>query len=326
MSATPTGELMPGNAAARGRLWAVTAYFNPAGFARRRLNYAAFRRRLGVPLVTVELARAPQALQLGEGDADVLVQRVGEDRLWQKERLLNIALAHLPAACELVAWLDCDVVFPTADWPARVETALDAAPLVQAFGRFHELGPNADADRVHAGDVIGSGDSAVARLASGMTVEQLFAPRQGSRLQRGSTVGLAWAARRTLLDRHGFYDACVLGSGDKAIMSAALGRYEYVVSMDMNERQMAHYLAWGRPFFADVGGRIGFVDAPVYHLWHGDLQYRKHRQRHREFTAYGFDPSADIALDANGCWAWSSPKPEMHEYLRSYFASRREDG
>ena len=28
-------------------LWAVTAYFNPVGFASRRENYRAFRARLG---------------------------------------------------------------------------------------------------------------------------------------------------------------------------------------------------------------------------------------------------------------------------------------
>lgn len=36
-------------------LWAITACFNPQGWARRRANYRVFRRHLGVPLLTVEL-------------------------------------------------------------------------------------------------------------------------------------------------------------------------------------------------------------------------------------------------------------------------------
>jgi hypothetical protein len=309
-----------------GRLWALAAYFNPAGFERRRTNYRDFRRRLPVPLATVELARSPDAFQLRDGDADILIQLTGEDTLWQKERLLNLALRALPAECDQVAWLDCDIIFDTPDWPARVSAALEQHPLVQAFARFFELDAEADADSLHPGVSIGGGASAAHRLANGVTVEQLFAPRLGNRIQRGHTVGLAWAARRALLDRHGLYDACILGGGDKAMMSAALGRFEYVVSLDLNERQMAHYLAWARPFHADVAARIGTVDATVYHLWHGELRYRQHRHRHRLFREFGFDPYADVALDAGEVWQWSSAKPEMHAFFRSYFASRREDG
>ena len=31
--------------------------------------------------------------------------------MWQKERLLNVALAAVPNNVEDVAWIDCDVVF-----------------------------------------------------------------------------------------------------------------------------------------------------------------------------------------------------------------------
>jgi hypothetical protein len=40
-------------------LWAITSYFNPMKYQRRRANYRLFRERLGVPLVTVELAYGP---------------------------------------------------------------------------------------------------------------------------------------------------------------------------------------------------------------------------------------------------------------------------
>ncbi len=41
---------------------------------------------------------------------------------------------------------------------------------------------------------------------------------------------------------------------------------------------------------------------------------------------FDFDPKADIALDHNGCWEWSSDKPELHRRVKQYFASRKEDG
>jgi hypothetical protein len=41
---------------------------------------------------------------------------------------------------------------------------------------------------------------------------------------------------------------------------------------------------------------------------------------------FGFDPAIDIAVDAEGCWRWNSPKTDMHDYVTRYFASRNEDG
>src|SRR5262245_55052458 len=106
-----------------GKLWAITCYFNPIGYQRRLLNYRTFRRRLGVPLVTVELS-FDGVFQLGQGDADVLVQLIGRDVLWQKERLLNLAVQATPDEGKQIAWLDCDVVFANADWAERVSRAL----------------------------------------------------------------------------------------------------------------------------------------------------------------------------------------------------------
>jgi hypothetical protein len=44
------------------------------------------------------------------------------------------------------------------------------------------------------------------------------------------------------------------------------------------------------------------------------------------FAAFQFDPGTDIALDDNGVWRWNSERAAMHDYVRGYFADRREDG
>jgi hypothetical protein len=111
-------------------LWAITSYFNPAGYRTRLENYRRFRAHLTVPLVTVE-ASFDGRFELGPADADILVQRHARDVLWQKERLLNVALGFLPAECDRVAWLDCDVVFAADDWPKRACAALTTHSLVQ---------------------------------------------------------------------------------------------------------------------------------------------------------------------------------------------------
>ena len=46
----------------------------------------------------------------------------------------------------------------------------------------------------------------------------------------------------------------------------------------------------------------------------------------RDWRAFEFDPYLDIMHDAGGPWRWNSPKPQMHQYVRDYFAGRKEDG
>ena len=139
--------------------------------------------------------------------------------------------------------------------------------------------------------------------------------------------GFAWAAPRALLERHGLYDARAGGGGDRAILCAALGQFDYCVnSQVMNDRSIEHYRAWGDRFYADVRAKIGYIEGCIFHLWHGTIDSRQYLERHRELAKYGFDPFADIALDPNGCWRWNSDKPGLHHYMRSYFAARNEDG
>jgi hypothetical protein len=307
-------------------LWAITSYFNPVGYTSRLRNYRTFRRRLVVPLVTVELARDRSRFQLEASDADVLLQVTGEDFLWQKERLLNVALAALPSQCNEVAWLDCDVVFAEDEWAERAHQALARVPLLQPFSRIHELAAEATPEEPDLARSPRSGHS-VARLLAEVSSAQDLLGTNGKHPTLGTfKVGMAWAARRALLEEHGIYDACVVGSGDHAFAVAALGCFESLRKLHMNERQTEHYLAWARPFFEAVRGRVGYVDSTLLHLWHGDRPSRRYGQRLRDFVRFGFDPYADIAVDAQGCWRWATEKNEMRAYLRDYFEARREDG
>ncbi len=68
------------------------------------------------------------------------------------------------------------------------------------------------------------------------------------------------------------------------------------------------------------------MEGAIYHLWHGDKQYRQYLGRYEAFRLYDFDPFRDIAIDPNGGWRWNTDKKEMHRYVSDYFRARREDG
>ena len=139
--------------------------------------------------------------------------------------------------------------------------------------------------------------------------------------------GLAWAARREILDRHGFYDACVLTGGDLAIFCAAIGAMNgRFIRARMNESSHNHYVEWARPFYETVRGSVDFIEGKLFHLWHGSIAERRYGRVLYELQETGFDPFTDIALTEQGTWRWASDKPEMHAHVREYFWSRNEDG
>ena len=305
--------------------WAITSYFNPLSYRNRQANYRIFRERLGVPLVTVELAYGPR-FELDESDADILIQLRGGDVLWQKERLLNLALDALPAECTKVAWIDCDVLFGDDDWPKRARQVLDRVPIAQLYSEVHYLPAATKTEPPDRALAEVKRISIASAVASGLDAEACLEQGNGPTVGSYST-GVAWAVRRELLQAHHFYDAFIVGGGDRAMAVALYGCFDNVVRRQrLNERQLAHFLAWAEPLRDAVGGAIGFVGGDVFHLWHGALDDRRWYRRYGPMPAFRFDPFEDIALTGNGLWRWNSHKPDLHAYVQDHFILRREDG
>lgn len=310
---------------ARDDLWAITCYFNPVGFPQRRINYEIFRLNLDLPLLTVELS-FDGVFKLGAGDADELIQLQGGSVLWQKERLLNIAEAALPETCRYVAWLDCDVIFGDDRWPVRARQALERANVVQLFSWATDLPrgcrvppPGAS----HACDRVASTMYAAER---GQDVARGLACL-AHRSDRSTANGLAWAARREFFAAAGLYDACVLGSGDRALACAILGVPEVLTAaLELHPWHAAHYLSWARRVSDWVEGAYSALPGEIYHLWHGPPDRRLLSTRYAGLHEFQFDPLQDIELDAHRVWRWATCKRAMHEYVESYFLQRMEDG
>ena len=94
----------------------------------------------------------------------------------------------------------------------------------------------------------------------------------------------------------------------------------------MNEQHRKHYLDWGRPFQHMVGGAVGVAEGNIFHLWHGEVRDRQFRERYPGLSTFQFDPYEDIIKEDGGPLRWNTTKYEMHEYVREFFSSRREDG
>lgn len=308
-----------------GPVWAISCLFNPQRYRSRIANFREFRRRLEVPLVAVELS-FDGAFELREGDADVLVQVRGGDVMWQKERLLELARARLPAECEAVAVLDADVVFTRAGWSEAARECLRSAPVAQLFSRVHHLAAGADPESAPERGVESSLPASAWAVGTGRLVPPDY-ERARHPLHSEFAIGYAWGYRRALLDRHGFYDGSIIGGGDTAMSYAAWGRLDEAEARhSLQGRHRDYYRAWAEPWFADVRSDVAWLEGDLLHLAHGSLADRHRYERHRILVAHRFDPFADVAPHASGAWRWASEKPALHADVANYFRGRREDG
>ncbi len=312
-------ELLPGSA------WGITSYFNPARYRSKRENYAHFRAgaaRVGLPLLTVELSFDGAGFELARGDAEQLLQLSAGDVLWQKERLLNIALQHLPADCDKGFWLDAEVLVERDDWLRRSVDLLESFVMVQPFSRSVRL--RSGETRLVVDDLpLGNGEHELLHsIAYGVWAK---GPGCLDRYLEHGHSGYAWAGRRRVLEQHGFYDANILGNADLNMAQAMFGGADAIRSDRLGAKARRHLEDWAGRFYRDVGGSVGFVDGLLYHLWHGDKVDRLYDRRLRVLIEQDYDPERDLAIAANGVYRWASDKPELQRWCRRYFQLRRED-
>jgi hypothetical protein len=298
----------------------VTSYYNPTGYQTKLENFTAFYEpiaRSGLACLIVECAFEDQPFAL---PSSLPVLRVRcRDVLWQKERLLNAALAELPRACRKVAWLDCDVLFENPEWAAQASRLLDDVPLIQPFEWAIRLPRGAKR-------FLGTGTVYRGFCA---TLEREPAAFLGGDFARHGHTGFAWAARRELLERHGLYDVCIAGSGDHLMAHGALGDWSSPcvrAAVGPDGAYARHFSEWAACFYGDVDGRTAFVPGALLHLWHGEMTHRRYADRNRELIELGLDPERDLVVGAAGAWEWKSRRPELHDWARRYFDLRLEDG
>ncbi|GMT99601.1 hypothetical protein KH5H1_37210 [Corallococcus caeni] len=303
--------------------WIITAYFNPCRYATKKLNFDIFAARLKASqakLLVIEMALDDREFELGN-DHDVIRVR-GDGVMWQKERLLNLASAQLPASCTKVAWLDCDLLFEDDEWLRQTSAALDSHVVVQPFSHCVRL------PRGHLEfRSVGQEEEQITESFAAVYARDPSLARDVTFRLHGHT-GYAWAARREFLDACGLYDACLTGSGDHLMAHVFAGAPDSpcITATLGSGRYAEHFARWTEDAHRIVGGRLGHVPGCVLHLWHGTIADRRYHQRNQELKAFTFDPMHHLRRDANGLWAWGDAPAELRAWATELFASRNEDG
>ncbi len=312
--------------------WGITTYFNPLGNASRLRNLSLFSsrvRRQGLKLLVVELTHTDAPSAVPEGTADRHIHLESDSALWQKERLLNLALKELPASCTKVAWLDGDVIFENDRWVAEAAAALEEKVIIQPFESVCWLAEGQDTTTSPILTEVGLGEG---KRMHGMAATLASHPQPRMALKdyfAHGHCGFAWAARRSLLDEHGFYDRHVLGGGDLVIAQCIYGNEDFwnrrhVYSIHITRPELNEIKTWGQGFHRSIGDQIGYVPGRVLHLWHGSIKSRSYVERLKILKEINYDPSRDLKKDRNGCWTWAAPDRRTLDRIDNYFYSREE--
>ena len=168
----------------------ISCYFNPLSDPRVAENARRFRESINVPVQFCELSFN------GEFLFDDSIRISGDESarfIWQKERLLNIAIGQLPETVDAVAVVDADLIFRNRNWFRDTLRRLQTADVVQCF------------------------DSVEYETETG-SVEKPYPSFARSSKGRPGMPGGAVAFQRSLLGKDGLHEENILGGGDSVMM------------------------------------------------------------------------------------------------------------
>jgi hypothetical protein len=327
--------------------WAITTYYNLTNGSKRLENYHCFRRHFPLPLLTVEW-HPDRDFQLEDADADILLQVGGGDLMWQKERLLTMAVAALPDHVKYIAWVDCDVLFGNAHWEDEARELLDGRPVIQLFSEVafpdenqslrlicsEEPGPDsADSLQMPKRESFLGIHGRLKEDIVRYDLDRRFEPDKTNsyNIMKRPAYGFAWAAQAAFLRNIGAYDRCIMGGGDMLFSYGVTGLSQQLIDNHKAAGWAFYgdcpsYRLWASRAAEACGGRLGCVGGRILHLFHGNLQARQYKSRIDGLVPFAIDLDRDISAEDGQPWSWRRDRDRLNEYFVNYLRNRNEDG
>lgn len=302
----------------------ITVISNPCRYDTRWNLYKIFDEditRKGATLWTLEVAtgaRFPQVTQKDNPQHFQFWNSALPGEVWHKENMLNLAMSQLTLRCpdwRYVAWVDADIKFE----PGTIEETahcLQHWDVVQMWSHAIDLGPSDE-------------------LVNQPQMSYLYCHWKGiePKSKNGYTIGghpgYAWAARREALNKlGGFIDWAVLGSADRHMAAALIGKVETSVHGDIHPNYRAKLDVWQQRAEREIKRNVGYVPGTIRHLWHGKKADRGYSTRWKILVDNQFDPDTDLKRDVSGLWQLTTDCPrqiKLRDDIRKYFRARNED-
>lgn len=308
------------------QLHVVVAYSNPLRWRSRPRLYRQFEHHMlhsGVQLHTVELAHGHRHFEISTGhdaspDVDYIQVRCRDGAngfCWHKESLLNVGLRHIPRHVRYIGIADADVAFDRRDWALETIEALQSHPIVQPWSDALDLGAR--------GEVLKHHRSFGALWVSG----ELLQKAATGRYDDLGHPGFFWAATREFLaDVGGLIDRAVLGSADRHMAMACIGRGDKSFNPRVTNAYKAMVMGWQARALAAGGVHLGVVPhSTIRHFFHGHKDLRRYVDRWQILVKHQYDPVRDVILNLDGVIELAGNKHHLARDIHKYFRDRSED-
>jgi len=308
----------------------ITTYFNYSGNKIILDNFKLFRKKIvsqGATLCVVELSLKNSEFELQKKDADYLIQVRSGSVMWQKERLLNIALKQLPQKYSKIAVIDADILFLDDSWLEKTIKALDKYNAVQLF-RWAVNMPRGkkslSALELSSIDFALDDNSKYFGVAYNIISNKNLNLPKASFAEIGRT-GMAWAFKRSIIENTGFFDKSISGSGD---LFLALGMYTERTDLfqfrNICKGILFEYKKWVHNYKKNIGGKVFYLDNTIVHLWHGQRVNRNYFSRQVILSLFVFLPSRDLIINSYGCFEFRH-RFFLNLWMKNYFFIRNQN-
>ena len=286
------------------KLAVLTTFFNPNNYLNLRYNYLKFSEKIKekADLFPIELSFNGEFFIEDENVIQIKGSR--ENILWQKERLLNIALENLPKEYTNVAWIDCDVIFENENWAEEVNEKLKDYKVLHLFENAKRLDEKGDIDRVSEG--------IVKRIERTEIIDEKL----------GGIPGFGWVIRREVIDKIRFLDTQIIGGADALMFFSFFNMKNTIHHRKMNKEWYDVYMEWFYKSYFTVGKSVSYITGDIIHLYHGKMTNRNYEKRYEILSNSNFNPKSDLKIN-NGLWVLN--KTDLVEGMTKYFESRNED-
>ena len=270
----------------------VTSLFNCTANSIRHQHYLTFKEKLckDLPLYTVELAFDDFPFVLNSSEENILQIRCST-WMWQRDKIINTMLQHIPSKYDNIALIDADIIFHDPNWHKDTEGMLRECKVGQLWANCHHTKEGIPPDRG-----ISNRDKGIVHT------------------------GYAWAGRRDFLENSGIFDRSPVGGNDVLITIAYCGWRKHPYLQNMTPIFIKYFWEWAENIFNETQGDVGYVDSDITHLWHGTKQDRNYMGRLNALA--NFDPATDLKTSSVGTWEWATDKPIMHKKIEDYMKGR----
>jgi hypothetical protein len=314
----------------------ILTVFNNARWRSRWKLYEDFVRHAeasgdAVRIWTVEVIFGGRESAVTDPSNPRHLQLYTTSELWHKERSQNLLVQHVirhhPNA-EYFAFIDADVTFARADWADETRHALQHYDVVQMWRDAYDLDAQSNIIQRHKSFAACRDDG-----------EPPISPKVADYYYGGGgreqqTVywhpGYAWAWRRTAFEGvGGLIDHAILGSADFHMAYALVGRLDVTTQRELTRAYTDPMYRWQRRAYDHIKHNVGCMQGSLLHPWHGAKADRKYKTRWKILEETRFDPSTDLATDAQGLYRFEHSGELRHDELRdqcrAYFSQRDED-